>query len=110
MEKPADAGNPVVTVNTLDCVLTAGDAMLAVTRTEVCWVPELTTVCTVPSEAEVAVAGEILIPPTVELRLNVTLTPGRAPPVESTTLKMTVDVSARPVPFSPIVTGDAEMN
>ena len=58
MEKPADAGNPVVTVNTLDCVLSAGDAMFAVTRTDVCWVPELTTVCTVPSVPDVAVAGE----------------------------------------------------
>jgi hypothetical protein len=110
MEKPAEAGNPVVTVNTLDCVLTAGDAMLAVTRTEVCWVPDFTTVCTVPSVPDVAVAGERLRPPTSELRLNVTLTPGRAPPVESTTLKMTVEVSVSPVPFSPIVTGDAEMN
>src|ERR1700731_2280879 len=110
MEKPAEAGNPVVTVNTLDCVLSAGDAILAVTRIDVCWVPELTTVCTVPSEAEVAVAGERVIPPTVVLRLNETLTPGRGPPVESTTLKTTVEVSPNPVPFSPIETGEADMN
>src|ERR1700722_13392653 len=110
MEKPAEAGNPVVTVNTLDCVLSAGDAMVAVTRTEVCWVPELTTVCTVPSDADVAVAGDRVIPPTVVLRLNATPTPGRGPPVESTTLKMTVEVSPNPVPFSPISTGEADSN
>jgi hypothetical protein len=110
MEKPADAGNPVVTVNALDCVLKAGVAMVAVTRTEVCWVPALTTVRTVPSAAEVAEAGERLRPPTVEFSANATLTPGRAPPVESTTLKITEDVSANPVPFNPIDAGVAETN
>ena len=100
----------MVTVSALDWVLSAGEEMLAVTRIDVCWVPELTTVCTVPSAAEVAVAGDRVIPPTVVLRVNETLTPGRAPPVESTTLKMTIEVSARPVPFSPIETGEAETN
>src|SRR6516162_10052495 len=110
MEKAFEAGRPVVTVSTLDCVLSAGDVMPAVTRTEVCTVPELTTVCTVPSAAEVAEAGDRLTPPTVVFRLNVTFAPGRGPPVESTTLKTTVEVSARPVPFKPILAGVADMN
>lgn len=110
IEKAADAGNPVVTVNWLDWVLSAGEAMLAVTRTTVCTVPELTTVCTVPSEAVVAVAGDRLIPPTVLSSANVTVTPDFAPPVESNTLNMTVEVSFSPVPFKPMVVGVAETN
>jgi hypothetical protein len=42
--------------------------------------------------------------------LNVTDTPERGPPLESTTLKMTVDVSLSPVPLRPIVAGVAETN
>ena len=72
--------------------------------------PALTTVCTVPSDADVAELGEMLMPPTVVSRANVTVTPARAPPVESVTLKITVDVSLSPVPFKPIVTGVAETN
>jgi len=100
----------VVTAKTLDCVLSAGKAIAAVTRIDVCWVPELTTVCTVPSAADVAEAGERVIPPTVVFRLKLTLTPGRAPPVASTTLNTTVDVSVSPVPFSPMEVGVAETN
>ncbi len=105
-----DAGNPVVTVSALDWVLSAGDAMLAVTRIAVCSVPELTTVCTVPSAPETAVVGDRLNPPALVLRLKVTVTPGRAPPVESTTLNTTVEVSLSPVPLSPMEAGVADSN
>lgn len=84
--------------------------MLAVTMTEVCPVPELTTVCTVPSTPETCVAGDRLNPPVVVLRLNDTVTPGRGPPLESTTLNTTVEVSLSPVPLRPMVAGVAEMN
>ena len=110
MEKAAEAGNPVVTVSWLDCVLRAGEAMVAVTRTTVCTVPELTTVCTVPSAADTALAGERLIPPTVVSSAKDTVTPDRAPPVESVTLNITVEVSLSPVPFKPIVVGVADTN
>jgi hypothetical protein len=110
IENAFDAGSPVVTANTLDCVVKAGEAIEAVTRTEVCAVPELTTVWTVPSEPDWAVAGENEIPPTFVLNANVTTAPGRAAPVASTTLKMTVEVSAKPVPFNPIVEGVADTN
>ncbi len=84
--------------------------MLAVTLTTVCTGPALTTVCTVPSAADVALEGDRLIPPTVVSRANETVTPARAPPVESVTLKTTVEVSLRPVPLRPIVVGVAETN
>ena len=83
---------------------------VAVTRTAVCSVPALTTVCTVPSAPETAVAGDRLNPPAVVLRLNATVTPGRAPPLESTTLNTTVDVSFSPVPLSPMEAGVADTN
>src|SRR5581483_3001418 len=107
MENALEEGKPVLTVSALDSVERAGLAMEAFTRTVLWAVPELTTVWTVPSAAEVAEAGEIVRPPTFESRAKVTLTPGRAPPVESVTLKITVEVSLRPVPFSPIVEGVA---
>src|SRR5450756_1041087 len=84
--------------------------MLAVTMTEVWPVPELTTVCTVPSAPEICERGDQLNPPAVVLRLNDTLTPGRGPPLESTTLNTTVDVSLSPVPLRPMVAGVAELN
>ncbi len=110
IENVLDAGMPVVTVSELDCVLSAGEAMEAVTVTDVCTVPELTTVCTVPSAAEVAVAGERLRPPTVVFRAKVTETPGFGAPVASSTLKMSVEVTCCPVPFRPMVVGAADTN
>src|SRR6266496_6598286 len=98
-EKALDLGRPVVTASTPDCVDNAGLAIDAVTTTDVCAVPELTTVWTVPSDPEVAFAGASDIPPTVVLSAKLTSTPGRGPPLESTTLKITVEVSLRPVPF-----------
>jgi hypothetical protein len=83
---------------------------VAVTVTDVCTVPELTTVCTVPSAAELAVVGERLMPPTLVLRVKLTLTPGFGAPVESSTLKTSVEVEGCPVPFRPIVVGIAETN
>ena len=53
-EKPAEAGKPVVIASTLELVVSAGEAIVADTTTDVCAVPELTTVCTVPSEPETA--------------------------------------------------------
>jgi hypothetical protein len=44
IEKAFEAGSPVVTARTPDWVDSAGDAIDAVTRTDVCAVPELTTV------------------------------------------------------------------
>jgi hypothetical protein len=110
IENPLEDGRPVLTVKALDSVWSAGLAIAAFTLTVLCAVPELTTVCTVPSAAEVAEAGEIVRPPTVESRLKVTGTPGRAPPVASVTLNVTVDVSASPVPFKPMVAGSADTN
>ena len=92
---------PVVIVSALDWVLRAGDAIVAVTRTAVCSVPELTTVCTVPSAADTADVGDRLMPPALVFRVKLTVAPGRAAPVESTTLKMTVEVSGNPVPLRP---------
>lgn len=105
-----EAGMPVDTVSELDCVLSAGEAMVAVTVTGVCTVPELTTVCTVPSAADVAETGEKLRPPTVVFREKVTVTPAFGAPVESSTLKMTVEVDGCPVPFRPIMPGMADTN
>jgi hypothetical protein len=110
IENPAEAGRPVVTASTLELVVSAGEAIVADTTTDVCAVPELTTVWTVPSDAEVAVVGVRPRPPTVVFKANVTGTPERGPPLESTTLKMTVEVSLRPVPLRPIVAGVAETN
>jgi hypothetical protein len=67
-------------------------------------------VCTVPSDEDVADVGVRLSPPTVVFRAKVTGTPERGPPLESTTLNMTVEVSLSPVPFRPIVGGVAETN
>jgi hypothetical protein len=103
-------GRPVLTVNALDSVWSAGLAIVAFTLTVLCAVPALTTVCTVPSAAEVADVGEIVRPPTIESRLKVTATPGRGPPVASVTLNITVDVSPSPVPFKPMVDGVADTN
>jgi hypothetical protein len=44
------------------------------------------------------------------LREKSTVTPERGPPLESTTLKMTVEVWLRPVPLRPIVAGVADTN
>jgi hypothetical protein len=103
-------GRPVLTVNALDSVESAGLAIVAFTLTVLCAVPELTTVCTVPSAAEVAEAGEIVRPPTFESRLKATEAPARGPPVASVTLNNTVDVSPSPVPFKPMVAGVADTN
>jgi hypothetical protein len=100
---------PVDTVSTLDCVVKTGEEIAAVTVTGVCTVPELTTVCTVPSAAEVAEAGERVRPPTVVLKVKLTVTPGLGAPLESRTLNTTVEVEV-PVPFRPIVLGVADSN
>ena len=97
-------------MRSLDCVLSAGEAILAVTRTDVCTVPELTTVCTVPSEADMADAGARLRPPTVESRENDTVAPALGAPVVSVTVKITTEVAARPVPLRPIELGLADVN
>ena len=110
IEKPVEAGKPVDTASTFELVDSAGEAIVADTTTEVCTVPELTMVCTVPSDPEVAEDCDNASPPTVVFNPNVTSTPERGPPLESTTLKMTVDVSLSPVPLRPIVAGVAETN
>jgi len=110
MEKPAEAGKPVVIASTLELVVSAGEAIVADTTTDVCAVPALTTVCTVPSEPDTAEGCDRPIPPTVVFNLKVTVAPARGPPLESTTLNMTVDVSFRPVPLRPMVEGVAETN
>jgi hypothetical protein len=100
----------VLTVNWLDCVLSAGLAMEAVTRTVECSTPALTTVCTVPFAPDTADAGDMPIPPAVVLRAKFTVTPDLAPPLESTTLNTTMDVSFNPVPLSPMEDGVADSN
>src|SRR6516162_3720915 len=85
-ENVPEVGSPVVTVRLLDWVVNAGLAIDAVTRTEVCCVPELTIVCTVPSGPEFADAGANATPPTFVLSTKFTATFGRGAPVKSTTL------------------------
>jgi len=59
---------------------------VAVTRTGVLTVPELTIVCTKPAASEVAEALLMVIPPTVVLSPIVTGVPANAFPALSTTL------------------------
>jgi hypothetical protein len=57
-----------------------------------------------------AVSGDRVTEPVLVGRLKVTVAPGRGAPVESTTRKTMVEVSATPVPFRPMVEGVAVRN
>lgn len=110
---------PVVMVNPLDWVVsvilgtTDASVVEAVTLTGVLTVPELTVITTSPLASDTRVAGAAgvsVMPPTLVLRLRVTLCPLSGFPVASNTLKLTSDVSVPPIPFREMLAGVAETN
>src|SRR5208337_532579 len=76
-------------------------------------VPPLTVVCTRPPASLSAEAGEIEIPPAVEVSAKFTPAPARGAPEPSSTRKVTVAVDGpadEPAPFRAILDGVAETN
>lgn len=112
-EKPELSGIPVVIDNWLDWVVSVVPAIApdveAVTRTGVLTVPALTVATTKPCASEIPVSAANDSPPTVVLSPNVTVFPliGLLP--ASTTLNVTAELGAPPLPFNAILVGLADI-